>query len=215
MGSRNCTAGWMGTRSSPENSVPGVHDLFPIALPLMWHIPKRVLFLCSNSQERKSDWPNYLWPRGQSGSIVSTGLAFVVVDISNTGGLVDSRMNVSCCHKTSVAETGFDFRFDSKSSAFLLRKGCLIEKHMNLASTFFSGSPHHHQPPCLAFLRRVLLFPLMHMVPLSFWYVYGCILVPLCPLGFCHVAWLLILLIHVRSLAHLTLVWLVLQLIFY
>lgn len=144
MGSRNCTAGWMGTRSSPENSVPGVHDLFPIALPLMWHIPKGVLFLCSDSQERKSDWPNYLWPRVQSGSIVATGLAFVVVDISNTGGLMDSRMNVSCCHQTIVAETGFDFRFDSKSSAFLLRKGCLIEKHMNLASTFFSGSPHHH-----------------------------------------------------------------------
>lgn len=144
MDSRNCPTEWMGTRSSPENLVPGVHDLHPIAQPLMWHIPKRVLFLCSNSQERKSDWPNYLWPRGQSGSIVAMGLAFVVVDISNAGALVDSQMKVSCCHKTSVAETGFDFRFDSKSSAFLLPKGRLIKKHMDLASTFFSGSPHHH-----------------------------------------------------------------------
>ena len=48
------------------------HSLFPIALPLMWHISMSVS-VGSNSQERESDWPNYLQPRSHSGSIVAVG----------------------------------------------------------------------------------------------------------------------------------------------
>lgn len=91
------------------------------------------------------------------------GFALVVeVDIPSVSGLVDAWMNISCCHTASVAGTESEFRFDSKSSAFLLPKGDLIEKHIYLACNnghlpLFSRFPHLRHS-----LQRVLLLPFVH-----------------------------------------------------
>ena len=192
----------METRSFPKNSAPRVHDLFPISLPWTWHIPRSVS-LRWNSQERKSDRPNHLWARGHSRSItVAMGLTFVMVDIFSTGDLVDTWMNVSYCHTTSLAETGFDFRFVLKSSAFLLPRGWLIEKHIKMACNKGNLPFSSRSPQIKHFLHRVLLL----LFVLTSWFLRCLWLHPGSSLSIWflyHVAWLLILLMQVLSLAHL------------
>lgn len=80
----------------------------------------------------------------------------------------DGHMNECLlCHTTSVAETRFDLRFDLISSAFLLPKGCLIVKHINLSCIkddlfLFSRSPHIRPSQ-----HGVLLLPFVR----TFWFL--------------------------------------------